>query len=243
MSQIPLISCLCVTRGKADLLSRAVNCFLAQTYANKELLLIYEDDDTPTVAYANQLTDPRIIGMKVPSQPKISLGQLRNLGVERCAGEYFCQWDDDDWYHCRRLEFQMDVIKQSQLQASVMIHWLVYNMLAREAYVSVRRLWEGSILCNRSLMGKELKYDDSPKGEDTRLVKSLFARGAVFPIIMPKLYIYVYHGKNVWEYPHWQKIFAASRRLSEKTGRLIYEILAEKCSVEEGSSLLDQLAE
>jgi len=243
MSQIPLISCLCVSRGKPELLSRAVQCFQAQTYANKELLLIYEDDDIPTRAYANQLTDPRINMLEVSSCPKMSLGHLRNLGLERCCGEYFCQWDDDDWHHCRRLEFQMDVIKQSQMQASIMIHWLVYNMLEREAYVSGRRLWEGSILCAKSLTAKELKYDDCRKGEDTNLVKSLFARGAVFPIIMPKLYIYVYHGKNVWEYAHWQKIFAASRKLSENSGRLIYKILIGKVTVEEGSSLLDQLAE
>jgi hypothetical protein len=243
MSQVPLISCLCVTRGKADLLSRAVKCFQAQSYANKELLLVYENDDTATGAYVNELIDPRVSRVEVPSYLKMSLGQLRNLAVEKCGGEYFCQWDDDDWYHCRRLEFQMDVIQESQMKASIMIYWLVYNMVKKEAYVSGRRLWEGSILCNKSLTSKEVKYDDSKKGEDTNLIKNLFARGRVFPIIMPKLYIYVYHGKNVWEYAHWQKIFAASRKLSETASKLIYEILIGKFTVEEGSNLLDQLSE
>lgn len=243
MSEGPLISCLCVTRGKADILHRAVTCFQAQTYVNRELLLIFEDDDNLTSSYANGIKDPRISTLKVPSRPKSSLGQLRNLAIEKCKGDYFCQWDDDDWYHTGRLEFQLKVVDESRMRGSIMIHWLIYDMLAKTAYISGRRLWEGSVLCERSLIAEGLRYDDLKQGEDTRLVHTLFTKGEIFPIIMPKLYIYIYHGKNIWNYAHWQKIFQSSRKLSTGASGLIHEIVTGKFSPEQGSALLDQLSE
>ena len=46
-----LISCLCVTRGRVALLGRAVGCFLEQTHAQRELLILFESDDAATRDY------------------------------------------------------------------------------------------------------------------------------------------------------------------------------------------------
>ena len=39
-----------------------------------------------------------------------SLGALRNYSVEMARGDIVVQWDDDDWYHKRRIEVQFQVI-------------------------------------------------------------------------------------------------------------------------------------
>jgi len=243
MSSKPLISCLCVTRGKVQYLQRAIRCFQSQSYRNRELLILYEDDDRRTREYVAGILDRGISTAEVPGSPKLTLGRLRNLAIEKCRGEYFCQWDDDDWFHRNRLEFQMQVIQESRMPASIMMQWLVYEMSEGQAYISNRRPWEGSILCKKALIGEEMLYDDLLKGEDTNLIKSLFARSLVFPILMPKLYIYVYHGRNTWEYEHWKPIIEAGKRLTASSSRLISDILSGRYSEEEASDRLDKISE
>ena len=71
-----LISCLCVTRGRVALLGRAVGCFLEQTHAQRELLILFESDDAATRDYVASLADLRIRGIEVPVLPKQTLGSL-----------------------------------------------------------------------------------------------------------------------------------------------------------------------
>src|SRR6187399_197150 len=110
MKKLPLISCLCITRNKIPLLKRAIHCFRNQTYPNKELILVFEDNDNDTKSFVKRLKDKNISIYEIPSTPKLSLGELRNISIHKCKGEYFCQWDADDWYHNRRLETQIDYI-------------------------------------------------------------------------------------------------------------------------------------
>ena len=71
-NQLPLISCICVTREKPSLLKRAIDCFLAQTYPNKELVILYEDDDyaTEELVGAGFPDNSSIRLSKVPAYPK-----------------------------------------------------------------------------------------------------------------------------------------------------------------------------
>ena len=237
----PLVSCLCITKNRVGMLKRAVRLFQAQTYPHKELLIVYEETDRSTSEFLAGTADRRIKKLSVGEMPGLNLGRLRNLAVERCAGEYFCQWDDDDWYHMKRIEYQMRIIRESGMSASVLMHWLIFDATRDQAYLSYRKPWEGSLLCKTSLVHGDTRYDDLSKGEDTPIVKKLFAGHVIFPVMIPKLYIYNYHGGNVWEYDHWRKIFEASVKLSEASSALIKNILSDQYSVEYASTLLDGL--
>src|SRR3990167_7361746 len=111
MSDKPLISCLCVTHGRKKLLERAVQSCRDQTYPNKELVLLYESGDRETAEYVRALEDRNLILVELSTSEGFNLGRLRNRSLVECRGEFFCQWDDDDWSHRERLSFQMDVIK------------------------------------------------------------------------------------------------------------------------------------
>ncbi|HVY55619.1 MAG TPA: glycosyltransferase family A protein [Thermodesulfobacteriota bacterium] len=239
MSEAPLISCLCITRGRTKLLGRAVQSFRDQTYPNKELVLLYESGDGETAEYIRTLEDLDLKLVEIPSSEEFNLGRLRNRSIRECRGEYFCQWDDDDWSHRDRLSFQMGVIKASGMPACLLFHWLMYDDRTGKAYLSNRRPWEGSLLCRKSLLGGDLIYEEIARHEDTRLVTELFRRSLVFPVMMPKLYIYVYHGGNLCTREHWEKIFRASTELSAESTSIIRGILEGSYSGEEASRLLD----
>ena len=45
-NHFPLISCLCITKNSENLVNLSIDCFRKQIYANKELIVVYEDDNT-----------------------------------------------------------------------------------------------------------------------------------------------------------------------------------------------------
>ncbi len=245
MSAPPLVSCLCVTLGRPRLLERAIKCFRGQRYPEKELVIVYEGFDGPTKDFLAGVGDPNIVKIEAPADTPLTLGALRNAAVSACSGEYFSQWDDDDYSHPERIAFQMDVIAQSGLPASILMQWLIFDEKEGRAYLSHRRPWEGSLVCRKSLLrdGDGVGYGDLKTGEDTPVVRNLFSRGLVFPVIMPMLYIYTWHGGNVWSRDHWESIFASSRPLSDESSRLIRGILGGDYDTGEAAGILDELTD
>ena len=237
----PLISCLCVTRGKPLLLQRAIKCYMAQTYSNKELIIVFESDDLETINFLKSINTSDIRKFEVRRSPNINLGQLRNIAISYASGEYVCQWDDDDWFHSGRLEFQYEVIKETGFKGSILTRWIVYNSLSATAYVSNKRLWEGSVMCKKSIMQDKV-YENEKMGEDTPVIEYLYSMKYLFPINnAPNLYIYVYHGENTWNYEHWNLVFQLSEEFKSKDSKQIKNILAEKIPEVEASICIDQI--
>ena len=121
-----LVSCLCVTRGRLAHVRRMLRCFRAQTYRDKELVLVYENLEPAARELLAEGGDA-ISLVHVPSAPKQPLGALRNLGIRASRGKYVCGWDDDDWYAPRRLEAQLEHLIHSRADACVLRRWLMFD--------------------------------------------------------------------------------------------------------------------
>lgn len=202
MTQEPLVSCLCVTRERVGLLRRAVACFQAQTYAPRELVLLYESDDIATRDYARTLADPSIRPLEIAASPKQPLGVLRNLAIEASQGDYVAQWDDDDWHSPARLEAQMAAIREHRRPGCVLYRWLLYDAVARRAYISGQRPWEGSLVARRDTVPA---YPALKRLEDTPVVEAMFMQNMLVCLDTPELYVYTYHGANTWDSQHWNE--------------------------------------
>lgn len=233
-----LISCLCVTRNKPYLLKRSIKCFSGQTYKNKELLIVCESDDHDTITFASSLIDDSIRLLILDVQPKRTLGELRNLSIEAAKGDFFCQWDDDDWYHNRRLELQMKALRDHYKSGSVLVNWIIYDQPKKEAYLSYTRAWEGSILCKKDIVSKDCHYDHLAKGEDTSFLFKILERNCLVPLMMPCLYVYVIHGNNTWDRQHFEGLLASCQKLSLESSVIIGEILEGSYSHIEASNIL-----
>ena len=202
-----LISCLCVTRARVSLLHRAVGCFIDQTHAERELLIVYESDDPATRDYVATVVDDRIRAIEVPDFPRRSLGTLRNLAVAAARGRYVCQWDDDDWYHPDRLFEQFAALRESGRPACVLSRWTCVDAESRRAYISAHRAWEGSLLVEREHM---VAYPDLARGEDTVAVDLLAERQKLCMLDRPHLYVYTFHNANTWGRAHWTRLLDRS---------------------------------
>ncbi|OYY65628.1 MAG: hypothetical protein B7Y51_02730 [Burkholderiales bacterium 28-67-8] len=206
----PLVSCLCVTRNRPRLLDRAVRCFLGQSWSLGELLVVFESDDAATRDYLAGITDSRVRAIEVPVEPKLSLGALRNLSVRLSAGDYVCQWDDDDWYRHDRLETQMSALLASGLPACVLSRWICLDVPRRRGFVGRHRTWEGSIVCRKDAM---LPYPELAKKEDTPMIEALQEQGKLLLLDRPEVYVYHFHGGNTWDRAHWVDVVHGARQM------------------------------
>lgn len=242
-NKLPLISCLCVTREKPNLLHRAINCFLSQTYPQKELVVVYDDDDLITKKFIQDSEGypSSVCFFEFKKTADITLGKIRNYSIDKAKGSYICQWDDDDWYHESRLELQYHKIKSSNLPGCVLSQWLLFDSNNNKAYLSHKRYWEGSLLCEKELFPRDA-YDDLDKGEDTQIIKRLKKANKLSLLHdSAYLYTYSYHGKNTWNYEHWAEIFKLGNKLSNSLSKLVKDILENRLEHEEAQIKLKDL--
>lgn len=237
----PKISCLCLTKNGIPYIRNAIRCFKGQTYLNKELVIVYQGANKKVINYLRLVS--RKINLKavlVPNEPKLSMGELRNISIKEASGDYFCTWDDDDWYHCDRLKIQIGCIINNFHTACILNYIFIYDRRKKQAYFSRPRLWENSLLCKRDVY-PVIKFPDVSKSEDSIFVYQIIRQHKVFPIVYPGLYIYVFHGKNT-SAGFFQKNLDLSQKLSKECSQLISRILQGKFPIKKASRLLHSRA-
>ena len=237
-NQEPLISCVCLTENRVPLLKRAIKCFENQTYNRKELVIVHKQNDFATIELLQSLRHLKIKSVSVDPKRKMSLGELRNLSIQNSSGDFFCQWDDDDWYHNKRLETQ---ILTSNKAASALLNLVIYDSKKKQAFLSFNRLWENSILCKKNIVTKNFRYANLNKSEDTEFVQNLLANNQVFAIESPPMYIYIFHGANTWNHKHFKMLCSLSIPLNKNASASVESIVNEQHSNEVASSILSSL--
>lgn len=203
----PLVSCLMVTKNRANLARRALQCLAEQTWQARELVIVDdgEEDYEPVLGpYREQFP---IHYVRLKTQPGVFLGALRNRSLEEASGEYCIQWDDDEWYDPQRISWQMRGLKQNQANAVVLKWTLMHidapDMVDRPYRADVGRGTPGTVLHRRT----EARYPNRKRGEDTVFLKRLAKEGpvAILGREASHLFIRCFHGNNTWNERHFLK--------------------------------------
>ena len=192
------------------LMDQAIECFYRQTHPNKDLLIVNQGEP---LGFPNEiLVDPRV-----------SLGDMRNIGLSH-AQKPGCviSWDDDDYHHPDRMSKQLKpwrgryaVIQQNQI---------VYNLQSEDARVITAKHWKfagypGSVLHDAIC---PFRYPSIPRGEDSEFIKNW--RVAVIDND-PKLYVRFIHGYNTSGNHHIENLLYNSRPLSLDEKQYLDDIL------------------
>lgn len=206
------------------MLRRAVDCFLGQTWPDRELLVIHEDIDTATAEFIASLAHPLIRTQVVPATPHIPLGRKRQMSIEAARGRYIATWDDDDWSGPTRLADQMAVIQGSGARACTLHQWIAYDQLLGQAWLTEPRTWEASLLAERAIVPK---FGDGERGEDFFVVKAIVEAGHMAVLNSPHLYVYLYHGANVGSRVHFKRnVFAHAQACSPAFSQRVAQLMA-----------------
>jgi len=202
------VSVLCPTYGREDHGPKLYDVFNAQTYGNRELLIL-DDSATPSVFFQN-LNDPNVRYHHTTS--RLTVGAKRNWLAENARGEILAHFDDDDYYAPNYLTNMIgsmgdsDLVKLSSfylfsvthqafaywdLNQTAPVHFRLESTRPIEAFHTdkmesdERERWRIKNLLGYGFSCVYLKslwqrvpFADTPHGEDFRFVEAAIEAGA-----------------------------------------------------------------
>lgn len=223
MFKFPKISCLTVTKNRFELLKKSIYCYTQQSYKNRELIIISQGDVQTNLQIRNHIDSLNrndIILVEAPE--RLSLGAMRNLSIEVATGDIMCQWDDDDLYHPQRIMAQYHALLGGNIIASLYTQHLKLFVEAQTMYWcdwSVERPQWRTMLCGSIMFHKDIFYTfnnrlypesggQSDKEEDMNVLIKFSRIGKLAPVNYGHHYIYVFHGRNVYDLNHHRLVLA-----------------------------------
>jgi glycosyltransferase involved in cell wall biosynthesis len=114
------ISAVMCTYGRFACVERAMNCYLAQTYPNKELIIYNTDVDNP---YSDNTCNLMPYGIMIincttdleTKKPYTNVGAIRRDALKFAGGDFVVTWDDDDIFLPHFMQQAVDRMAQTGL--------------------------------------------------------------------------------------------------------------------------------
>lgn len=199
----PLVSAIMLTRNRFKFLKGAIDDFVKQDYEHKELVIV----NSGSFLYRKRVKK-LLVGINATvvhiETPPLSIGELRNLAIKACSGEYCMTFDDDDYHHPQRMSKQIDICLRSNVDATMLKNFIA-SMNGDRYLCNFKHGLEGTILFKKP---ERVHYMNISQGEDTYFVKEL--KENKYNIIVldepHEMYEYRFHGKNTVSKEHFSKI-------------------------------------
>jgi len=146
-------------------LPQAIQCYRAQTYLDRELLIVADGEDV-----SNLIPDDASIRL-IHLERRLKTGDKRNFGCAQAFGSVIAHWDDDDYSAPGRLDDQICRLVESGKPITGYRTmrftdgkdwWLHNNGLSYYAF--------GTSLCYRKDWWRTHPFKSVQEGEDTRFV-------------------------------------------------------------------------
>jgi glycosyltransferase involved in cell wall biosynthesis len=221
-SDAPLVSCMMMTGGSPErrpLAQIAVRSFQQQTYAPRELVIINQSLGTAfekrvLAGIAEEGPGYRMREYLVPKPT--SLGDLRNIGLDRARGTWLMSWDDDDWSHSARISRQM--AQRASMRPVAFTTTVRCSLQHNTAFVHREvRYGNGGLLLFPTGLGR---YPAQDRHEDSDFYLKYFRSTTVLwdNADFPEIYVRFYHGNNTSSETHiLGSVRGARRRMPELT--------------------------
>ena len=204
MRDIPKISCLMLTRNRLGAFKKSIKDFVNQDYSNKELVIVNNGNFLYKSLVKNYLKNINSNITYVESE-RLSIGELRNLGISRCLGEFIAIFDDDDRHRPDRLSKQIEICLSSNVTGTVLRNFVSVEKSKRNM-CHINHGLDGTLLFQNPY--GYIKYTDINQGEDTAFIKKLKEKGYLIIVLEleHELYEYHYHGRNTVSRTHFHKV-------------------------------------
>ena len=140
----PKVSVIIPTHNRAEMVQRAIQSVLAQTWQGTMEIIVVSDGSTDnTENVVNSFNDPRIRFFK--HEKSRGASAARNTGLRASRGKYIAFLDDDDEWTSEKLEVQMPVIENSDTKVGLVYAWMEYFRDGKSDHVHAPEL-RGDVL-------------------------------------------------------------------------------------------------
>jgi teichuronic acid biosynthesis glycosyltransferase TuaG len=134
---------------------------LNQNIKNKEIIIVYDDEDKSEINYLNKIINKRKNTILIVNKKNYGVGISRNIGINSSKGKYICFLDCDDIWKKNKLKWQINYMKENNL------------VFTHTAYSIIN---ETGKLLHSIKAKKELKYSDLIKSCDLALSTVIIKR-------------------------------------------------------------------
>ena len=164
----PRVSVIITTHNRADMLPRAVDSVLAQTFQDYELIIVDDCSADHTPEVIAKFDDLRIRSFRHEVNKRQAAAI--NTGIANALGEYIAFLDDDDEWLPSKLERQAALLDSSPSKVGLVYGWLdEINGSTGVTTQSYRKTMQGNVFDN--LLALEI-----PSPTSTLMVRSSVAR-------------------------------------------------------------------
>ncbi|WP_242386557.1 glycosyltransferase family 2 protein [Phocaeicola sartorii] len=108
-----LVSAIITTHNRKELLKRAVESVLEQTYPNIELIVVDDASTDGTKIYCEKYP---LLYLYISREESRGGNYARNLGIKMAKGEYVAFLDDDDYWLPTKIEKQVRLIQKADCE-------------------------------------------------------------------------------------------------------------------------------
>jgi len=179
----PLVSAIMLAgrTSSFDVLA-AIECFKAQTYPYKELIILNNAGNQFEASGLNIKAEKDIFLVDTPTE--LNAGMARNYGIKSANGQIIAQFDSDYWYHPKRLDAQIATLAENEAHICVLSETLQYSYISGNAttYSNERKAILGSMVFVRPA---NVDYPPVTKDEEYGMLDKMVKAG-MKPIAMTK---------------------------------------------------------
>jgi glycosyltransferase involved in cell wall biosynthesis len=185
----PLVSAMMITGSsrRRKMAQIAVNCFLEQTYENKELVIVNHGTTM-------SIDDSRVREVSVVDSGPVGL--LRNLAMENAKGKILIFWDDDDWSAPERMEVQIGHLKPDH--ACLLQRQLRLDLRTQRC---IAVCWGCGIPGTMAFSKDDKLFSAMWRGSDAKFLES-FGPKKIAIENNASLFVRNFHGWNLWDERH-----------------------------------------
>ena len=201
------VSVVIPTRSRRDLLARALQSVLAQSYSNLEVLVLDDVSDDGTAEMVAAISDPRLRWL--PSDERRGAGHLRNRGAGLSTGRFIAFLDSDDWWLQDKLWIQLEAAEKIGADNAVIVCppacddglglgiFVVDQPILRRGQPIADYVYAGrqatilsSCLLVAGELGRRVRFDPALRvNQDTDYLLQLERAGADFYCVPKPLYV------------------------------------------------------
>ncbi len=192
------VSCLIVTANRKELLKRSLLSLRNQTHKNIEVVVV--DNGEESVQELMEMFPKEQVNYTfIEPSPDNILGDLRNISLEKATGDYMICWDDDDWFHPKRIEVQLNSLKNGYDACCLEGNIFHINTPDLFDHPYIGQLPDGSPSSIIHKRNDKIRYPSMRRGEDTVYLNRWMEQGRykMLGLSYSYLFIRVFHGTNV----------------------------------------------
>lgn len=167
-----MISVILPTYNRRELLPRAINSVLEQTYGDLELIVVDDASTDGTHEVMAEITDPRV--RYIRQKQNKGACAARNAGIREAKGDYIAFQDSDDVWHTDKLEKQLAFLSEkdadivfcafSRFEGDA-LPVTVPDLTRVKPIVAYERLLEENVISTQTILGKKECFQSHPFDE------------------------------------------------------------------------------